>query len=301
MLYTRQTTEQCRKFSKYNCSKKNVPLKVFSSLQKNFTKNNSTKENYDTIIVNKDSYNKNNTNTNDIPPDTIKVAVLLSGCGVFDGSEITEAVSTLIHLSALQIKYACFAPDLPTYQVVDHSKGEPDINESPRNIYKESARIARGKILPLRELNVEDFHALIIPGGFGIAKNFSNFVDKGYEMEVIESVKTVICDFNDNNKPIGLMCIAPILAASIFRDDVAVTVGGSNDDNGMWPFHGTVPAIEAMGAKHIDTTLQQICIDKKSNIVSCPAYMCGTAKPHQVHENIGMLVSAIRDLAIHSI
>uniref|UniRef100_A0A0A9YA09 ES1, mitochondrial n=1 Tax=Lygus hesperus TaxID=30085 RepID=A0A0A9YA09_LYGHE len=199
------------------------------------------------------------------------------------------------------MKYACFAPDAPMLQVVDHSKGEPDSNEVCRNMYKESARIARGKILPLHELHVDNFDALIIPGGFGIAKNFSNFVDKGYEMNVIPSVKRVMCDFHDCNKPIACICIAPIIAASIFRDDVAVTVGGSNDDSVVWPFHGTAHAVEAMGAKHIDTTLQQVCIDRKSNVLSCPAYMCGTAKPHQVHENIGMLVSALRDQILHSL
>lgn len=229
-----------------------------------------------------------------------RIAVVLSGCGVFDGSEITEAVSTLVHISAAGMRFACFAPDIPSYQVIDHTRGEPeDSEQSPRrNVYRESARIARGKILPLSDLDVGDFDAMIFPGGFGVAKNLSNFAVKGHEMEVLDDVSRVVKEFHANGKPMGFMCISPIIPSCIFGPDVAVTVGGDADDNGKWPFHGAAHAIEAMGSKHIVTSLDQICIDKSARIVSSAAYMSGDAKPHQVFDNIGKLVDAVHEMIL---
>lgn len=228
-----------------------------------------------------------------------RIAVILSGCGVFDGTEITEAVATLVHISAAGMRFACFAPDIPSFHVVDHTRGEPEEGEnaSRRNVYSESARIARGKILPLSDLDVDDFDALIFPGGFGAAKNLSNFAVKGHEMEVLEDIERVVRDFHAHGKPMGFMCISPIIASRVFGSDVALTVGGVDDDK-KWPFHGAAHAIEAMGSKHVVTTLDQICIDKDARIVSSAAYMCGDAKPHQVFDNVGKLIDAVHELIL---
>ena len=101
-----------------------------------------------------------------------KIAVVLSGCGVYDGAEATEAVATLVHLSRAGAEVSCYAPDKPQFHVIDHTKGAPI--EEGRNVMTESARISRGAISPLGELREEEFAALVIPGGFGAAKNLCN-------------------------------------------------------------------------------------------------------------------------------
>ena len=82
---------------------------------------------------------------------------------------------------------------------------------------EESARIARGNVKDLNELDFHDFDALIIPGGFGAAKNLSDFGIVGDKMKVSDDVAKVLNDFKDSKKVIGLACIAPILAAKTFE------------------------------------------------------------------------------------
>ncbi|WP_343576395.1 MULTISPECIES: isoprenoid biosynthesis glyoxalase ElbB [Pseudomonas] len=191
-----------------------------------------------------------------------KVAVILSGCGVYDGAEIHESVITLLRLSQRGAKVQCFAPNIAQHHVLNHLTGE-EMAES-RNVLVESARIARGEVKDVREAKVEDFDALLIPGGFGAAKNLSDFAFKGDQCEVQPDVLALAKAFAAAKKPVGLICIAPAMAARIYGAGVECTIG--NDE-------GTAQALTKMGAKHVECTVEDIVEDKAHKLVTTPAYM----------------------------
>lgn len=191
-----------------------------------------------------------------------KVAVILSGCGVYDGAEIHESVITLLRLSQRGAKVQCFAPDIAQHHVLNHLTGE-EMAES-RNVLVESARIARGEVKDIRDAKVEDFDALVVPGGFGAAKNLSNFAFKGDQCEVQPDVLALARAFAAAKKPVGLFCIAPALAARIYGNGVECTIGTDE---------GTAKVLTAMGAKHIDCAVEDIVEDKAHKLVTTPAYM----------------------------
>jgi enhancing lycopene biosynthesis protein 2 len=219
-----------------------------------------------------------------------KVAVILAGSGRADGSEIHESVSVLIHLSRLGADYACFAPDLPQPEVVDHLTGKPAPGEK-RNMLVEAARIARGDISPLSTLDVDAFDAVILPGGFGAAKNLCTFAKDGPSCTVLPDVERLLKGFHGRRKPIGLCCIAPVIAAKVFGraaggSGCAVTIG---DDA------ATAKAIEKMGSTNIPKRVTESYTDEPNRIVTTPAYMCD-AKPHEVFEGIGRLVERLVEM-----
>ncbi|MCC7260230.1 MAG: isoprenoid biosynthesis glyoxalase ElbB [Alphaproteobacteria bacterium] len=193
-----------------------------------------------------------------------KVAVILSGCGHMDGAEIREAVVSLLALSREGAEVQCFAPDIAQHHVVNHLTGK-EMPES-RNVLVEAARIARGKVKPLSEAKAKDFDALVIPGGFGVAKNLSNLAFKGPEAQVLPDFARVVSEFLAQHKPIGAICIAPaVLVAAIGRDYApTVTIGEDK---------GTAEAIAKMGGTHVNRPSDDIAVDEKNNIVSCSAYM----------------------------
>lgn len=192
-----------------------------------------------------------------------KVAVILSGCGVYDGSEIHEAVITLLRLDQRGAQVGCFAPDIPQMHVVDHLSGEV-LTGQTRNVLQESARIARGQIRNVRELHAADFDALILPGGFGAAKNLSDFAVTGAACSVQPDVLRAAREFVEAGKPIGLMCIAPALAAQIFGSGVVCTIGTDE---------GTAEALGQMGAVHEACQVGDIVEDPERKLVTTPAYM----------------------------
>lgn len=225
--------------------------------------------------------------------------MVLSGCGVFDGSEITEAVGTIVHLSKRDCKYTIFAPDGPQLHVIDHSKGQ--VTDESRNVLAESARIARGKALPLSQLKSQGFDGVLFPGGFGAAKNLSTFASDGVDMKVHPEVERVIREFHGSRKPIGLCCIAPVLAAKVLGEyGVEVTVGQAKQnavtEDGKWPYTGTAHAIESFGARHVVKDLVDSHVDVENLVVTSPAYMCEAA-PHEVFESVGMMVKGVLGLA----
>jgi enhancing lycopene biosynthesis protein 2 len=170
-----------------------------------------------------------------------KVAVILSGCGYLDGAEIRESVLTLLVLDIEGIEYTIFAPDIQQFHVVNHLTGELDPSAS-RNVIEEAGRIARGKISPITELDPEQFDGLLIPGGFGVAKNLSSFAFNGSAGEVEQSVIAVLQDFKASNKPIGAICISPALLALTFGNlKPTLTIGHDA---------GTAAEIEKTGAVH---------------------------------------------------
>lgn len=195
-----------------------------------------------------------------------QVAVILSGCGVQDGSEIYETTLTLLRLDQLGIGYRCFAPNIMQHHVIDHRSGDVVENES-RSVLVESARLARDSIAALEELEVDEFDAVILPGGFGAAKNLSNFAEAGSDMEPLPQLVEAIRPFHEARKPIGLMCIAPVLVPKLLSPGIAVTIGHDP---------GVAGAISSMGGLHRSCGVEEIVVDFENRVVTTPAYMLAT-------------------------
>ncbi|WP_372611158.1 isoprenoid biosynthesis glyoxalase ElbB [Halomonas sp.] len=195
-----------------------------------------------------------------------RVAVILSGCGVFDGSEIYETTLTLLRLDQLGIDYRCFAPDIEQHHVVDHRNGEVVPGET-RHVLVESARLARGEIAPLSELASDDFGAVIVPGGFGATKNLSDFAQAGDGMQVLGELVEVLEGFHRDRKPIGMMCISPVMVPRLLGPGISVTIGHAPGVSG---------AISAMGGLHRSCSVEDIVVDFENRVVTTPAYMLAT-------------------------
>ncbi|WP_281559492.1 isoprenoid biosynthesis glyoxalase ElbB [Thalassomonas sp. RHCl1] len=192
-----------------------------------------------------------------------KIAVILSGCGVFDGSEIHEAVLTLLAINQQGAQYTCFAPNVNQHHVINHLTGEVSQDET-RNVLVESARIARGEVADINTLKVDDFDALILPGGFGAAKNLSDFAFNGDKCQLHADVLTACQAFAKANKAAGYICIAPAMIPLVYGKGVKMTIGTDTE---------TAAAVSAMGAEHLDCPVDDIVIDKEHKLVSTPAYM----------------------------
>ncbi|MCK9255487.1 MAG: isoprenoid biosynthesis glyoxalase ElbB [Bacteroidales bacterium] len=188
------------------------------------------------------------------------IAVILSGSGRFDGSEIHEATLTLLALSKNEVNYMCFAPNKNQYHVINHLTEE--VSNETRNVLVESARIARGNIKDIKELNAKDFDALVLPGGFGAAKNLSSFAYEGENFRVDTDVERVVKDFHNSKKPIAALCIAPVIISKVLGAEV--TIGNDKE---------TATIIEHVGGKHIIKDYHEIAIDTKNLIVTNPCYM----------------------------
>lgn len=206
-----------------------------------------------------------------------KIAVILSGCGVYDGAEIHESVITLLRLDQRGAQVECFAPDVAQLHVINHLTGE-EMPES-RNVLVESARIARGAVKDIGQANAADFDALIVPGGFGAAKNLSNFAVEGAGCSINPQVLALAEAFAEAGKPVGLICISPALAAKIYGPGVTCTIGNDAD---------TAAALDKMGATHVECTVEDIVEDPARKLVSTPAYMLG--------KNISEVASGINKL-----
>lgn len=211
-----------------------------------------------------------------------KIGVVLSGCGVFDGSEITEAVSVLIAIDQLGAQAICMAPNIDQMHTIDHLHGRPMPDK--RNVLTESARIARGKIRDILQVHSSDLDGLVFPGGFGVAKNLSDFALKGPDCHIDANVARLAREMHQAGKPIGFACIAPVLAAKLFH--ATVTIG--NDP-------ATASAIEKMGGHHVDRGETDIYIDTTHRIVSTPCYMYEST-PARVFEGARKMVEAVIQL-----
>lgn len=215
-----------------------------------------------------------------------RVAVVLSGCGVYDGAEINEAVLTLLCLEQQGASYRCFAPDMPQMHVINHLTGQPIAGES-RNVLVEAARIARGNIQSLASARVEDFDALLVPGGFGAAKNLSDFAVAGAAMTVQPDFLKLARAFHDSGKPIGLICIAPVMSAAICGEGARCTIGDDAD---------TASAIQAMGAEHLQCPVDEARVDVERKLVTTPAYMLA-GKVSEAYSGISACVKEVLALA----
>jgi enhancing lycopene biosynthesis protein 2 len=194
-----------------------------------------------------------------------RIGVLLSGCGVFDGTEIHEAVLTLLALDRSGAKAVCTAPDMKQLHVLNHMSQE-EMDET-RNVLIESARIARGDIADVQQIDAGDIDALIIPGGFGAAKNLSTFAVKGPNAEVHPEVSRLLKAMHAAGKPIGAICIAPATLTRALSDHAPEVTIGTDP--------GTAAGIETMGGRHVPCGVDQIHVDEVNRIVTTPAYMLG--------------------------
>ena len=192
-----------------------------------------------------------------------QVAVILSGSGVFDGVELHEAVLTLLAIEQEGASYQCFAPDIEQLHVVNHLTGEVAEGET-RNVLVESARIARGNIKPVTDCDVNAFDTLILPGGFGAAKNLCTFAVDGDKCTFNEEVLSVCKAFAQAKKPAAYACIAPALAAKVYGNKTKMTIG---DDE------STAGGLNALGATHVECSVDEVVVDNDAKLVTTPAYM----------------------------
>lgn len=214
-----------------------------------------------------------------------KIGVLLSGCGFLDGAEIHESVLTLLAIAKHKAEAVCMAPDASQAEVINHLTGKK--TSEKRNILAESARIARGKILNLKEVKVSQIDALILPGGYGAAKNLSDFQSKGPSCSVHPDVERLVREIRKAGKPLGAICIAPAVLAKIFQGEaLKLTIGDDPE---------TASAIQALGQNHTLCKVNQICSDSKHQLVSTPAYMLAQ-NIWEAHLGIDRLVQEIMQM-----
>lgn len=190
-----------------------------------------------------------------------KFAVILAGNGVFDGAEIHEVVLTLLAIDKMGASYKAFAPDIKQHHVINHYKKEP--TTETRNVLVESARLVRGNIQPLSEFETKDFDALVLPGGFGVAKNLCTYAFDGADMKVNEEVSSAIKSMLELKKPIGAMCIAPVIIAKLLGN-ITLTIG--TDET-------TEKHVQQMGAVNVRTSHNDVIYDKQHNVFTTPCYM----------------------------
>jgi enhancing lycopene biosynthesis protein 2 len=211
-----------------------------------------------------------------------RVGLVLSGCGFKDGSEIHESVIAMLALEEAGATLDIFAPDLAQSAVIDHFTGEQ--LSSSRNILRESARIARGKIRDLAKAKAEDLDAIVLPGGFGAATNLCNFATSGTDMTVNPQLARLLEKAHELGKPIGAICIAPVILAKVFgRYGCRLTIGKDLE---------TAHSIEKMGAKHVLCNVQDIVVDDQNKLVTTPAYMLGHSV-RDIHQGIRKLADEV--------
>ncbi|CFQ53278.1 isoprenoid biosynthesis protein with amidotransferase-like domain [Yersinia frederiksenii] len=212
------------------------------------------------------------------------VGVVLSGCGVFDGAEIHESVLTILALDRAGARVLFFAPDKPQLHVINHLTGE-ELTEQ-RNVLVESARITRGQINPLSSANSEQLDALIVPGGFGAAKNLSDFAIKGSECTIDPDLTKLTQSMHKSGKPIGFMCISPVMLPKLLGKPIRLTIGNDPD---------TIDAIEVMGGEHVICPVYDVVVDAENKVVTTPAYMLAESIS-EAAKGIDKLVAKVLDL-----
>ena len=192
-----------------------------------------------------------------------KIAVILSGCGVYDGAEIHESVISLLALDRAGADVTCVAPDMDQLHVINHALGEP--SGETRNVAVESSRIARGAVESLAEMEVSGFDAILFPGGFGAAKNLCDYAVAGAEMTVQADVRRVVEEAHAAGKWLGFLCIAPVIAAKVIPG-AKLTIGADETTAGH---------INQMGGQHVACPVEDYVEDASNKILTAPAYMLG--------------------------
>ena len=220
-------------------------------------------------------------------PKQAKVAVILSGCGVFDGAEIHESVLTLLALARAGAKVTCAAPDIAQRHVINHATGE-EVEDEDRNVLEEAARISRGEIEHVGQIKLDQVDAIIFVGGFGVAKNLSSLAFDGIDYDIDPIINSLIQDAHQQFKALGFICIAPVLAAAALGSKkVRLTIGNDAD---------TAAILEHKGAQHVNCAVDEIVIDSSHRVVTTPAYMLAE-DILQAEAGINKLVTTVLELA----
>ncbi len=226
----------------------------------------------------------------------MKIGVLLAGCGVYDGSEIQEAVFTLLALDQRGVEIVCMAPDVDQHHVVNHLTGD-ETNET-RNVLTESARIARGSIIPISKVNPNELDALVVPGGFGAAKNLNKWAISGPDGEILPEVKQLIREMVGLKKPLAGLCMGPTVIAKALEgsEHSPVLTVGSTEAASPYDIAGITNGMASIGAAIEMKTLQEVAVDEPNRIVTAPCYMMDGSIT-EIHDNIqqaiGVLVSMV--------
>lgn len=213
-----------------------------------------------------------------------KAAVILSGCGVFDGSEVYETVSTLLALDLADVEYDCFAPNIDQKKVINHLNGKEMIES--RNVLIESARITRGDIEDISKAKPESYDFAIYPGGYGAALNLSDFALSGEAMQIESNVLSFAKTMKDAKKPQGFICIAPAMITAIYGSGIKHTIGDDKE---------TADLIKKMGGQHENCGVKSVIIDKEHKVVSTPAYMLAN-RISEAYTGITALIKATLNL-----
>lgn len=219
---------------------------------------------------------------------TKRVAVILSGCGYLDGSEAQETILSLLALDQAGARVQCFAPDTDQRHVVDHQTSQP-VEGARRNCRTEAARLTRGNVADVAQARAADFDALVMPGGYGAAKNLCSYAVEGTSATVHPEVARVIREFSDAGKPIGAICIAPMLVAAVLGKEKSPTLTVGNDA-------ATARDLEAFGARHRECPPDEACVDASNRVVTTPAYMYESS-PAEVYRGIQKLVQEVLALS----
>ena len=213
-----------------------------------------------------------------------KIAIVLSGCGYLDGSEINEVVLTLLALDRVGIAYEGIAPNRNQHHVVNHLTEA--VEDGSRNILEESARIMRGNVIALDKAIVSDYDAVIFPGGFGAAKNLFDLAIKGdASYRVQPDILAFATAALEAKKPMGYICIAPMMIPEIYPEGVQMTIGADEE---------TAKLVESKGAKHVQRAVDEICCDQKYKLVTTPAYMLGQ-NSYEVSKGIDRMVKVLQE------
>lgn len=217
-----------------------------------------------------------------------RIGVVLAGCGVQDGAEIHEAVLTLLALDRAGVEIVCMAPDRDQVDVVDHRAGKP-VGER-RNVLVEAARIARGRIRDVASVRADELDGVVLPGGFGVAKNLCSFASAGPQCTVDPGVARLLRELHAADKPIAALCIAPAVVAALFGSTLHPEITIGNDA-------GTAQALEKMGARHRVAAVTDVVVDTKNKIVTTPCYMYGDARISEVAVGAERAVHELLQLA----
>ena len=225
----------------------------------------------------------------------MKIGVLLSGAGVYDGAEIHEAVLTLLEIESLGYEAVCIGVDAPQHHVVNHLNGQEQAQT--RNMLEEAARIARGQIREIRTVVPADLDALVIPGGFGSAKNFSSWAFEGPNGQIRPDVKLLLVNMYNVGKPIVALCVSPVLLALAFEDMAIgqqLTIGSTSAPS-PYNISDFQEGLQAKGAQTPDCSIQEICIDVPNRIITAPCYMLEASLP-ALQQNIRQAMLALKQL-----
>ncbi len=227
----------------------------------------------------------------------MKIGVLLSGCGVYDGAEIQESVFVMLALAKAGVEAVCIAPDILQHHVINHTNGQ----EMPekRNVYVEAARIARGKLIKPEEVNIDELSALVLPGGFGVAKNFSKWAFEGANTTILEEVKNLIIKFMGQGKPIAALCMAPTTVALALKDqqkNVKLTVGNLEQAS-PYPIGNISEAIVSLGSRAVYCDKDGMVVDDVNNVLSTPCYMM-EASIHEIYDAIERAMQKLVEMAV---